>query len=79
MRVSERKRLKKQGDKILKALPPTYDFLHKDGLRVVLGLAGAGGIHSLHTHIDPWIRRQTCDGELGLVDQFRICNYPVVS
>lgn len=63
----------------MRGLLPTYDFLHKDGLRVVLGLAGAGGVHSLHAHKDPGIRGQTCDGKLGLVDQIFVCNYPVLS
>lgn len=67
------------GDKILKALPPTYDFFHKDGLRVVLGLASTGGVHGFHAHKDPCIRWQTCDGELGLLDQLCVCHYPVVS
>lgn len=63
----------------MKGSPPTYDFLHKDGLRVVFGLAGTGCVHRLHTHKDLRIRGQTRDGELGLVDQVCVCNYPVLS
>lgn len=58
----------------MEALPPTYDLLHENGLRIVLGLAGTGFVHGLHTHKDPRICRQICDGELGLVDQVFVCS-----
>lgn len=68
-----------KGDNSFTGSPPTYDFLHENGLGVVLGLAGAGCIHSLHTHKDLGIRGQTRDGELGLVNQICVSNYPVLS
>lgn len=58
---------------------PTNDFLHKDGLRIVLGLTSPSRVNSLHTYKDLRIRGQTIDGELGLVDQVCVCNYPVLS
>lgn len=68
-----------KADRILKGPPPTYDLLHENGLGVVLGLTGAGCVHSLHTHKDLCIRGQTRDGELGLINQIRVCNYPFLS
>lgn len=56
----------------MRAVPPTYDFLHEDGLRVVLGLTRPSRVNRLHTHKDLCIRGQTIDGELRLVDQVRV-------
>ena len=62
----------------MRAVPPTYDFLHEDGLRVVLGLTCPSRVNRLHTNEDLCIRGQTIDGELRLVDQVRVCNDPVL-
>lgn len=63
----------------MRAIPPTYDFLHKDGLRIVLGLTRPSRVNRLHTYEDLCIRGQTVDGELRLVDQVCVCNDPVLS
>lgn len=63
----------------MRAVPPTYDFLHKDGLRIVLGLTRPGRVNRLHTYEDLRVRGQTVDGELRLVDQVCVCNDPVLS
>lgn len=63
----------------MRAVPPTYNFLHKDGLRIILGLASTSCVNSLHTYEDLCVRGEAIDGELRLVNQVRVCNYPVLS